>query len=68
MVNSDGSMIAPCTMLDVSAGGARLKLGAEIAVPNEFILLLSKFDGRMSRRCFVAWRDEKQVGVRFLSA
>lgn len=54
-------------MLDVSAGGARLKLKAEIDVPTEFILLLSKFDGSMRRRCAIAWQTEAQIGIRFLS-
>ena len=66
MLNPDGSMIGPSTMLDVSAGGARLKLGSEVNLPNEFILLLSKFDRNATRRCSVAWRREGEIGVRFL--
>jgi hypothetical protein len=68
MVNTDGSMIAPSTMLDVSAGGARLKVDAEVTLPPEFILLLSKFDRSAKRRCSVAWRAEGQIGVRFVDA
>lgn len=41
-------------MQDVPAGGAQLKLDGEIKVPNEFTLLLSKFNGRMLRRCQIA--------------
>ena len=68
MAQPDGAMIAPCTMVDVSAGGARLRLEADVSVPSEFNLMLSKFDPRMMRRCLIAWRDERQMGVRFLSA
>ena len=68
IVQKDGAIIAPCTMLDVSAGGARLKLDAPTSVPNEFILQLSEFGPRLIRRCLIAWRDERQMGVRFLNA
>ena len=51
-----------------SAGGARLKFGAQVEVPDEFILLLSCFDGSLMRRCFVAWREEKEIGVQFRGA
>ncbi len=66
IVGDDESIIGKCMMLNVSAGGARLKLNSEIAVPNEFVLLLSKFDSRIRRRCFIAWQKKNQIGVRFL--
>jgi hypothetical protein len=66
MVGNDGSIIGPCTMFDVSAGGARLKVGTGIAVPADFILHLSKFGGNMRRRCAVVWRMEAETGIRFL--
>jgi hypothetical protein len=68
MMGDGGTMIAPCTMVDVSAGGARLRLDAEVPVPNEFNLMLSKFNAGLMRRCLIAWRDERQMGVRFLNA
>jgi hypothetical protein len=37
-------------------------------VPNEFNLMLSKFNAGLMRRCLIAWRDERQMGVRFLNA
>jgi hypothetical protein len=64
----EGAIIEQCTMLDISPGGARLKLKGDAAVPELFILLLSKLDGSLKRHCVVAWRKEKQVGVRFLTA
>jgi hypothetical protein len=66
MLREDGSIIGPCTMLDVSATGARLKMPTESAAPTEFILLLSKVNAAMRRRCAVAWQDKKIMGVRFL--
>jgi hypothetical protein len=68
MLRDDGTIIGPCTMLDVSASGARLKLPAEVAAPSEFVLLLSKVNAAMRRRCAVAWHDKQMIGVRFLSS
>jgi len=68
MRSVDGAIIGQCTMMDVSPGGARLKLNSNVAVPDIFMLLLSKLDGRLKRHCMVAWRKEKQVGVRFVTA
>ena len=68
MTSDNGSIIGQCVMLDVSAGGARLKLNGDFAVPEQFTLFLSKIDGRLKRRCVIAWRKEKQIGVRFMAA
>lgn len=65
MVRDDGSIIGLCTMLDVSAGGARLKLTGDVATPAEFILVLSKFRNGIRRRCTVAWQNSIHIGVRF---
>jgi hypothetical protein len=54
-------------MVDISGTGARLKINASQALPDEFILLLSH-DGRLHRRCTVAWRSAMTVGVRFLTS
>ena len=67
MVRHDGSIIGQCKMLDVSAGGARLKLESEVETPPEFILILSKIDTRIRRSCSVAWRETMSIGVRFVS-
>jgi hypothetical protein len=68
MTSETGSIIGQCTMLDVSAGGARLKIDGDLTVPDQFILFLSKIDGRLKRRCVITWRKEKQIGVRFVAA
>jgi hypothetical protein len=66
IVGADGSALGPCVMIDISGTGARLKTDASEVLPDEFILLLSH-DGRLHRRCAVAWRSAKTVGVRFLT-
>ena len=68
ITSADGTIVGQCTMLDISAGGARLKVDAAAEVPELFTLLLSKLDGKLKRHCAVAWRKEKQLGVRFVTA
>jgi hypothetical protein len=53
-------------MLDVSDAGARLQLDGIDALPDEFILVLSR-DGRLNRKCRIMWRRDGMVGVRFLT-
>jgi PilZ domain-containing protein len=66
ILNSDGSVPVRCTMVDVSASGARLKLNATSEVPDEFTLVLSR-EGRVRRRCQIVWRREDMMGIRFLT-
>ena len=68
LMSIEGALIGQCTMLDVSSGGARLKLPADIVVPDLFTLFLSKLDGRLKRQCIVAWLKDKSIGVRFVTA
>jgi PilZ domain len=65
ILNSDKSIFGQCTMLDVSANGAKIKLQVGDQVPDEFILLLSK-GGKVSRQCKVSWRRETEIGVQFV--
>ncbi|MGB9367863.1 MAG: PilZ domain-containing protein [Xanthobacteraceae bacterium] len=67
MRSAEGAIVGQCTMLDISPGGARLKVDAAAEIPELFTLLLSKLDGRLKRHCVVAWREDKQVGVRFVT-
>jgi hypothetical protein len=63
-----GAIPGECTMLDISSGGTRLKVESKVAAPELFTRLLSRLDGRLKRHCAVAWRSEKQPGVRFMTA
>lgn len=67
------SMVAerPCKIVDMSATGARLRLmptsdqtkGLPAGVPDAFTLVL-RVD-RIEVDCEVAWRKEREVGIRF---
>ena len=67
------SMVAarPCKVVDMSATGARIRLmptsdqtrGLPAGVPEEFTLVL-KVD-RIEVDCVVAWRKERELGVKF---
>ena len=67
IVGADGKWECPCTMVDISEAGARLRLA--IQVPgldlSEFTLLLSK-TGEARRKCAMVWQDGDYIGVRFL--
>ena len=54
----------PCAIADISESGARLQLEADCAVPERFILLLTK-GGEARRHCRLVWRDGLFVGVEF---
>jgi PilZ domain-containing protein len=63
---ADGEPQIPCSVRDISATGARLAVEMPAAVPDQFILLLSR-DGRTRRACTVVWRSAEEIGVEFLS-
>ncbi len=55
---ADGSLRS-CILCDISASGAKLTIGGQADIPQEFTLLLR-------RRCRIVRRDDGQVGVQFL--
>ena len=65
LYTTDGWPLGQCQMKDVSTGGARLAHSLSDKLPAEFLLSLSR-DGKVRRRCEVRWRQENQVGVRFV--
>ena len=61
----DGEQPRPCQVLDISNGGARLIVFADTsAIPDTFTLLLSP-SAKVRRVCHVAWRTERELGVKF---
>jgi hypothetical protein len=62
---SDGSALRPCAILDISDGGARLKVGNTKGMPARFKLRLSG-TGTVVRVCKVVWKTKDEVGVQFL--
>jgi PilZ domain len=65
IVYGEDKIPVPCVLLDISETGARLELPGNEDVPADFDLLLSA-TGRARRKCVMAWRSSKQVGVRFI--
>jgi hypothetical protein len=51
-----------CVVLNLSDGGACLKVESPIGIPDTFDLML---DHASVRNCRVAWRKATQIGVRF---
>jgi hypothetical protein len=60
----DGSPLLNCVIDDISDGGAKLLFKDALDMPDSFILWLSQ-DGRVARRCEVARRSGRELGVRF---
>lgn len=52
-------------MIDVSATGAKLVLQEAAEVPNEFIVLLSKY-ASVRRKCKTSWQSGTDIGVEFV--
>ena len=60
----DTGTLCPCTVVDLSVGGGRLRLDIETDLPDRFELLFTKI-GDVRRTCRVAWRKENFLGVEF---
>lgn len=63
----DGSQPRSCNVLDVSEGGARIKVSSQDELPKEFWLIITK-DRTRRRHCQMVWRSDTQVGVAYLGA
>jgi hypothetical protein len=60
----DGCPLCPCTVLDVSQGGGRIRLDARASVPDQFELFFT-MAGTVRRACSVIWRQDSYLGVEF---
>jgi hypothetical protein len=60
----DGVPLCPCTVLDVSQGGGRIRLEANALLPDHFVLLFT-YAGTVRRACRVVWRQDGYIGVAF---
>jgi hypothetical protein len=65
LYTSDGSAIGACRVKDISAGGAQLVHSFSQAIPEEFLVSFSR-NGKVRRRCRIAWSNAKHIGVCFL--
>ncbi len=64
IVFGDGNFTVKCLVKNVSETGALLDMESTSEVPNQFRLV---FDDRSTdRRCNVAWRSSKRLGVTFV--
>ena len=55
-----------CTVRDISATGARLRVDNIVSIPDTFELIIS-VDG-LEANCEVVWRNTNEVGVKFIGA
>ena len=60
----DGNCVMPCTVRDISATGAGLKLSQDMPLPQSFFLALTR-DGNVRRLCEPVWQLSVVAGVRF---
>jgi hypothetical protein len=56
-----------CQVMDISADGAKIISPIPSQVPDRFVLAFTKGDDK-HRRCEVAWRRGKVIGVRFANS
>jgi hypothetical protein len=63
---SDRHVTIGCTVRDMSATGARLRVEGSVTAPDTFELLIA-LDG-LEANCQVVWRRETDIGVRFIGA
>jgi hypothetical protein len=61
---ADGSPLMQCALGNMSDTGAKLVFAEPAQLPDEFVLRLS-VDGRVARKCRLAWKDDKYIGVQF---
>ena len=54
--------VIDCVVLNLSGGGACLKVETPIGIPDTFDLML---DHASVRNCRVAWRKATQIGIQF---
>ncbi len=57
--------LIPCTITNISRGGAQINLDQHIILPRQFSLRMTE-DGKSKRECGVVWRKPDNLGVRFL--
>jgi PilZ domain. len=59
VVIDDGRTHVPAQVLDASAFGARIRLGEDVDLPDEFRMLFM----RRIEQCRVVWRDRRTFGL-----
>jgi hypothetical protein len=65
MIDDSGAVIDVCTILDMAAAGARLKLAGKVSLPPTFWIILSPHSNAPRRQCRVAWTNGNDIGIRW---
>lgn len=60
----DGAVARKCAFVDISDGGARIRVGRGAAFPTH-VVLVDPMTG-LSRRAALVWRTDTEIGVRFV--
>src|SRR3954449_8861032 len=61
---ANGTPLIECALGNMSDTGAKLVLPGHKQLPSQFILCLAK-DGRVARKCRIAWAEGDTIGVEF---
>ena len=61
-ISFDGNGL-PCTVRNLSSGGAAIDLDVRTDLPPSFMLTIES--DRLIRRCHQVWSNERRVGVAF---
>jgi hypothetical protein len=62
---ANGAPLIECALGNMSDTGAKLVFHDGIGqLPHQFTLLLAK-DGRVARKCRLAWKEHDEIGVEF---
>ena len=54
----------PCTVRNMSAGGAAIDLDTLVILPQSFTLSIARDD--LVRNCRTVWRSDKRIGLAFV--
>ena len=65
VVQDDGADTFGCTVLDVSATGARVRVAQDRVIPSDFHLVIVR--DRRLHKAHVMWRRQQLAGVRYES-
>jgi hypothetical protein len=60
----DGTPVIGCVLGNLSETGAKFFISATRELPKEFVLRLTP-NGSVARKCRIAWRKDREVGVAF---
>ena len=61
---ANGAPLIECELGNMSDKGAKLVLPGRRDLPVQFVLRLAK-DGRVARKCRIAWKQGDTIGVEF---